>query len=92
MTISASSEFRLLQMVSKLDTRWCASEDAGPQKEWIVRSHIGFRGERNILCKCVETSLQQMSFKTLRGSPKGKPQREQYLLAVNLGCYKWYQS
>ena len=30
--------------------------------------------------------------KSLRGSPKGKAQRGQYLLAVGLGCYKWYQS
>ena len=26
------------------------------------------------------------------GSPKGKAQRGQYLLAVDLGRYKWYQS
>ena len=31
-------------------------------------------------------------FKALRGSPKGKAQRGQYLLAVDLGRYKWYQS
>ena len=30
--------------------------------------------------------------KTLRGNTKGKTQRGQYLLAVSLGCYKWYQS
>ena len=30
--------------------------------------------------------------KTLRGSPKGKAERGQYLLTVSLGCYKWYQS
>ena len=30
--------------------------------------------------------------KTLRESPKGKAQRGQYLLAVDLGRYKWYQS
>ena len=30
--------------------------------------------------------------KTLRGSPKGKTERGQYLLAVGLGRYKWYQS
>ena len=30
--------------------------------------------------------------KTLRGSLKRKAQRRQYLLAVGLGCYKWYQS
>ena len=30
--------------------------------------------------------------KTLKGSPKGKAQRGQYLLTVSLGHYKWYQS
>ena len=29
---------------------------------------------------------------TLRESPKGKPHRGQYLLAVDLSRYKWYQS
>ena len=29
--------------------------------------------------------------KTLRRTRKGKAQREQYLLAVGLCCYKWYQ-
>ena len=33
-----------------------------------------------------------MLFKALRGSPKIKAQRGQYLLAVGLGRYKWYQS
>ena len=32
-----------------------------------------------------------MCFKTLRGNPKEKAQRGQYLLAMGLGCYKWYQ-
>ena len=52
-TISVSSGFGLLQMVLELDTGWCACEDAGG---WIVRSHIGWRGERNISYKGVETS------------------------------------
>ena len=29
---------------------------------------------------------------TLRGSPEVKAQKGQYLLAVGLGRYKWYQS
>ena len=33
-----------------------------------------------------------MRFKTLRGIPKGKAQKGQYLLVVALGRYKWYQS
>ena len=53
-TISASGGLGLLQKASKLDTERCTSEDAGPQEGWIVRSHIGWRGERNILYKGVE--------------------------------------
>ena len=44
-------------MVSRLDTEWYASEDAGPQKEWIVRFHINWRREWNIAYKGVETVL-----------------------------------
>ena len=71
-TVSASGGLRLLQMVSKpgsgrctseeaeprsgVDKRQCANEDAGFQRGWIVRSHIGWREERNILYKGVETS------------------------------------
>ena len=32
MTISASDELKLLEMVLELDTGWCTSEDAGPQE------------------------------------------------------------
>ena len=43
-------------MVSEPNTGRCASEDAGPQKGKIARSHIGWRGEQNIPYKGVETS------------------------------------
>ena len=76
-------------MVSEPDTIWCASEDAGPQEGWIVRSHIGWRGKRNILYKGVKTSSKHTRFKTLRGSPEKKAQRGQYRLAVGLGYYNF---
>ena len=59
-------------MVLELETEWCASEDVGPQRGWIMRSHISWRGEPNIVYKGVETSPYQTRFKTLRGSPEGK--------------------
>ena len=43
-------------MVSEPDTGRCVSEDAGPSRGWIVRSHIGWRGEQSIPYKGVETS------------------------------------
>ena len=54
--ISISGRLVRLQMVSESDTGWCVSEDAGLPRGWIVRSHIGWRGEQNILYKGVETS------------------------------------
>ena len=36
--------------------RRSTSEDVGPRMGWIVRSHIDWREERNILYKDVETS------------------------------------
>ena len=35
-----------------------ASKDTGPQEGWIVRSHIGWRGELSIFYKVVETYPQ----------------------------------
>ena len=55
-TISTSGGLGLLQMISELAIEWCASEDTRTQEGWIVRSHIGWRGERNISYKGVETS------------------------------------
>ena len=37
----------------RVDMGRCASKDAGPRREWIVRSHISWGGERNILYKGV---------------------------------------
>ena len=42
--------------------------------------------------KGVEPFPYQTRFKALKGSVKGKAQRRQYLLAMDLGRYKWYQS
>ena len=43
--ISASGGLGLLQIVLEPNTEGCASEDIGPQRGWIVRSYIGWRGE-----------------------------------------------
>ena len=56
----------------------------GLEGGWIVRSHIGWRGEQNIFYKGVETSPEKTRYK----NSKEKAQRGQYLLAVGLGCYK----
>ena len=59
-----------------------------PEGGWIVRSHIGWSRELNTIYKGVETSPSKRVLKTLRGSPKMKVQRGQYLLAVDFGRYK----
>ena len=38
-------------MVSEPDTELSANKDTSPQGEWITRSHIGWRRERNIVYK-----------------------------------------
>ena len=53
-----------------------------------MRSHIGWRGERNIAYKGVETSPYQTRFKTVRLMTIRNGLSRQYLLAVGLGCYK----
>ena len=53
--ISVSGGLGLLQMVLEPDAGRCASKDANPQGGWIVRSHVGWRGEQNISYKDVET-------------------------------------
>ena len=55
-TISTSGGFGRLLMVLESDTGWCASEETGSSRGWIVKSHIGWREERNIPYKGVETS------------------------------------
>ena len=55
-TIFAINGLGLLQMVSKSVLERCANEDVGSSRGWIVRIHVGWRGERNILYKDEETS------------------------------------
>ena len=50
-TISINDGFGLLQMVLKLIIKWCACENAGSQRGWIVRSRIDWRVERTIAYK-----------------------------------------
>ena len=71
-------------MVSEPDIGRCANEDVGPQEGWIVRSHIGWRGEQNI--------PYNKGVETLRENPEEETQRGQYTLAVGFVYYKWYQS
>ena len=72
-----------------VDTWWCVNEDAGPERGWILRSHIGWRGEWSILYKGGKPLHSRRVLKTLRGSLKMKAQRGQYLLAGSLGHCKW---
>ena len=44
------------KMVTEPDIEQSASENAGPPRGWIVKSHLGWRGEQSIPYKDVETS------------------------------------
>ena len=48
-------------------------------------SHIGWRGERNILYKGVETSLYQTCFKNLEGKPERKSPKRTISVSGGLG-------
>ena len=70
-----------------------ASKDARPRKR--VDCEILHRLERrtkHFFYKSVETSPQMTCFKNHERKLKGKAKKGQYLLAVDLGYYKWYQS
>ena len=45
----------------------------GPKEGWIVRSHIGWGGERNTLYKGVGPLPSRRVLKTLSEARKGKP-------------------
>ena len=64
----------------------------GPEGGSIVRSHVGWGGERNIQIRVWKPLPSRRVLKTLKGTLRGKAQSGHYLLAVGLGCYKWYRA
>ena len=72
----------------RLERGTSTSEDAGPERGWIVRSHICWRGEQSIFIRVWKPLPSRRVLKTLRGSLEGKTQRGQYLIAVGLVPYK----
>ena len=44
MTISANDGLELIQMVLERVTGPCVSEDADPQRRWIMWYHIAYKG------------------------------------------------
>ena len=54
-----------------------------------MRSHIGWEKNEASFIRVWKPLPSRLVLKTLRGSPKGKIQRGQYLLAVGLGRYKF---
>ena len=57
---------------NRLERGTSASEDAGPEWEWIVRSHIGWREELSILHKGVKISSRldlRVGYSTIRPTP-----------------------
>ena len=64
----------------------------GPQGVWIVRPTLVGEENETFFIRVWKPLPSKRVLKTLRGSPEGKAQRGQYLLAMGLACYKWYQS
>ena len=71
----------------RLDNGTSASENTGPRRGWIVRFHIGWGGERNILYMSVETSPQQTRFKNLEGKLERKNPKKTISAIGGLGRY-----
>ena len=48
-----------LQIVLELEIESCAGENDSPQRGWIVRSHVGWKGEQSIshFLSCENLSL-----------------------------------
>ena len=59
-----------------------ASQDSGPQREVDCEIPHRLGGRTKHSYKGVETYPSKRVLKTMKGSPKGKVQRGQYLLAV----------
>ena len=57
----------------------------GPNGGWIVRSHIGWRGERSIFYKGVETSPYKTCFKNIEGKPERKNPKKTTSISSELG-------
>ena len=57
-----------------------------------VRSTSVGEGSKTFFIRVWKPLPSRHVLKTLSGSSKGEAQRGQYLLAVGLGRYKWYQS
>ena len=57
----------------------------GPEGGWIVRSHIGWGGERSIFYKDVETSPKQTRFKNLERNFKRKNPKRTISISGGLG-------
>ena len=53
-----------------------------------MKFHIGWRGNEAFLVRVWKPLPNRRVLKTLRESPKGKAQRDQYVLAVGLGRYR----
>jgi len=71
---------------------WVSARTLGPEEGWIVRSHIGWGENKTPFTRVWKPLPSRRVLKALRGNPKGKAQRGQYLLAVGLSRYKWYKS
>ena len=73
------------EILHRLERETSASEDVGARRGWIVKSHIGWGGERNILYKGVETSFLKAYFKNLEGKLKRESSKRTIFAGGELG-------
>ena len=56
----------------RLEKGTSASEDAGPQRGWIVRSHVDWRRDKAFFIRMWKPLSNKRILKILKGSLKGK--------------------
>ena len=96
----------LVRMLGPKGGWWIGGSHIDWRREWVLARTLGLNPKGGGLWDPTSVGKENETFfirvgkplpsryllKTLRGSSKGKTQRGQYLLAVDLGCYKSYQS
>ena len=77
----------LCEISRQLKRRTSVSENTGPKRRWIVRSHIGWRCERNFFIRVWRPLHNRYVLKILKGSSKVEVLKGRYLLTVGLIMY-----
>ena len=91
-TIFVSGGFWVFQMVLESDIGRCASENVNSKEGWLWDPTSVGEGNETFLIKVWKSLSSRYVLKLWGWRRYVTGQNRQYLLAVGLGYYKWYQS